>query len=208
MLGRSSLRRLKVETASLHARAEEYVRILEEDATLAKYHRYLAAMHGYHAPMEAGLAAHEALAAVGFDAIVRRKRTLIESDLAALGDPRKAWPACPRLPEIGSLGRAIGAAYVIEGSTLGGRFILSKLPPALAPLRGRATAFLEGYGAETGARWRAFGEVVERALDTPALEDDAVAGACETFTRLSDWLAVHEAPHAAREAPRPRLEAR
>lgn len=208
VLGCSSLRRLKAETAALHARAEDFVRILDADATLTDYQRYLAAMHGFHAPLEARFAAHTQLYACGFDASVRRKRTLIERDLAALGDPRTAWPSCPRLPETEPLGRAIGAAYVIEGSTLGGRFILSKLPPALAALRGRATAFLAGYGAETGARWRAFGEVVERALDTPALEDDAVAGACETFARLIDWLAVHEAPHAPHEVPGPRLEAR
>jgi heme oxygenase len=85
---------------------------------------------------------------------------------------------------------------VLEGSTLGGRYILAKLPPALAPLRGRATAFLEGYGAETGARWRAFGEIALRAIgsaaDVDAAEDEAVAGACETFARLIDWLALHE----------------
>lgn len=194
MLGRSSLRRLKVETASLHARAEQYVRILDEDATPADYHRYLVAMHGYHAPLERGLGAHPGLAAAGFEAPGRRKRALIERDLASLGDPRSSWPECPQLPELGSLARATGAAYVLEGSTLGGRYILAKLPPALAALRGRATAFLEGYGDETGARWRAFGEVVARAIGSPADEDEAVLGACETFARLIDWLALHERP--------------
>jgi heme oxygenase len=203
MRGRSTLRRLRSETAALHARAEQHVRILDEDAGLADYHRYLAAMHGYHAPLELRLGAHAGLAQAGFDAPLRQKRTLIERDLAALGDRRTAWPACPRLPEVGPLPRAVGAAYVLEGSTLGGRYILAKLPPALAPLRGRATAFLEGYGTETGARWRAFGEVTLRAISSPADEDDAVAGARETFARLIDWLARHEAPMIARAAARP-----
>jgi len=192
MAARSTLRRLKQETAELHARAEQHVRILDDDATVADYRRYLVAMHGYHAPIEQRLAAHAALAAVGYDAAPRQKRTLIERDLARLGDPRTAWPDCHRLPELGPLPRAIGAAYVLEGSTLGGRYILAKLPPALAPLRGQATAFLEGYGAETGARWRAFGDVVLRAIGSADDEDEAIAAACETFARLIDWLAQHE----------------
>jgi heme oxygenase len=200
MLGRTSLRRLKVETASLHAQAEQYVRILDEDAGPADYHRYLVAMHGYHAPLERGLGAHAGLLAVGFEAPLRQKRALIERDLARLGDPRSAWPECPRLPALGSLARATGVAYVLEGSTLGGRYILAKLPPALAALRGHATAFLEGYGDETGARWRAFGEVVARAIGSPADEDEAVAGACDAFARLIDWLALHERP-----IPRPEI---
>jgi heme oxygenase (biliverdin-IX-beta and delta-forming) len=200
MLGRTSLRRLKAETAALHARAEQYVRILDADATAADYHRYLVAMHGYHAPLERALGAHTGLAAAGFEAPLRRKRALIERDLASLGDPRLAWPVCevreecPRLPELGSLARATGVAYVLEGSTLGGRYVLAKLPPALAALRGHATAFLEGYGDETGARWRAFGDVVARAIGSPAEEDEAAEGACEAFARLIDWLALHERP--------------
>jgi heme oxygenase len=203
MRGRSTLRRLRADTAALHARAEQHVRILDDDASSADYQRYLAAMHGYHAPLEQRFAAHAGLARAGFGASLRQKRTLIERDLAALGDRRTAWPACPRLPEVEPLPRAVGAAYVLEGSTLGGRYILAKLATALAPLRGRATAFLEGYGAETGDRWRAFGEVVARAIASPADEDEAVAGARATFARLIDWLALHETPVIARAAARP-----
>jgi heme oxygenase len=203
MRGRSTLRRLRSDTAALHALAEQHVRILDEDASPADYQRYLAVMHAFHAPLELQFAAHAGLARAGFGASLRQKRTLIERDLAALGDRRTAWPACPRLPEVGPLPRAVGAAYVLEGSTLGGRYILAKLPPALALLRGRATAFLEGYGAATGGRWRAFGEVVERAITSPAAEDEAVLGARETFARLIDWLALHEAPVIARAAARP-----
>lgn len=200
MLGRPSLRRLKSETAALHELAEQHVRILDEDATPADYHRYLVAMHGYHAPLEERFAAHAGLAAAGFEAPLRKKRHLIERDLTSLGDPLTAWPACPRLPDTGPLARAVGAAYVIEGSTLGGRFILAKLPPGLAPLRGGATAFLEGYGAATGDRWRAFGDLVGRAVGSPAEEDAAVDAACETFACLIDWLALHEAPYLRRRA--------
>jgi heme oxygenase len=94
----------------------------------------------------------------------------------------------------------LGVAYVIEGSTLGGKFILARLPPALAPLRGTATGFLEGYGAATGERWRSFGGVVERAITTPEEVADAVAGARDAFGRMIDWLAQFEQADPARIA--------
>jgi heme oxygenase len=114
---------------------------------------------------------------------------MLVADLCALGEDPRAAPRCAALPRATSLARALGVAYVLEGSTLGGRYILARLPPPLAALRGKATAFLAGYGAETGAYWRAFAAIVASAVVTPADEAEAVAGARETFERLIGWLA-------------------
>ncbi|MBZ5712402.1 biliverdin-producing heme oxygenase [Nannocystis pusilla] len=200
--GHGPLRRLKDGTAELHQEAELHVRILDADATLTDYRRYLAAMFGYHAPLEDALAGHEGLRRAGFDPARRRKSPLLVADLRALGEDPGALPPCVAVPPVTTLPRALGVAYVLEGATLGGRYILAKLPPQLAPLRGRATAFLAGYGAQTGACWRAFAAVVERVLVTPEAEAEAVAGARETFARLIDWLAAQTraAGAALREA--------
>jgi heme oxygenase len=180
MLGKLLLRRFKAATAELHVEAERYVRILDDDATLVEYRRYLRAMHGFIAPVEA------ALAAAGMSPARCEKAALLRADLVTLGEP--VGPACCAIPRIAVRSRAVGCAYVLEGSTLGGRFILAKLPPAIAAVRGTATRYLEGYGADTGAMWRAFGELAGTVTD----EDDAVAAACETFAALVDWLAQHE----------------
>lgn len=199
--GRQPLRALKDGTADLHQRAETYVRILDRDATVDDYARYLVAMHGFHAPLEAAFARDPALEAAGFAAATRRRAHLIHRDLSALATPSASdtRPCCAALPVRYSLAHQIGIAYVIEGSTLGGKFILSRLPPALAGLRGTATAFLEGYGSATAAQWRAFASVVERAL-TADDEVAAVEGARAAFACLIDWLAGFEAPDAARVA--------
>ena len=181
-----ALRRLKDETADLHLAAEGHVHILDPAATARDYRDYLGAMLGFHRPMEARLAVLDPL---GFASPSRRKAHLLESDLRALGD-EAGWPDCARLPALPGIAEAIGAAYVLEGSTLGGRFILSRLPPRLARLSGVATAFLDGYGAATGARWRDFAGVVERGLVDDAAVDAAVAGARATFTALSAWRAA------------------
>lgn len=178
------------------------MRILDADATLTDYRRYLAAMLGYHAPLEDRLGAHAGLLAVGFAAAERRKSPMLAADLGVLGEDPSTVPRCAALPSTASLASALGVAYVLEGSTLGGRYILAKLPPALTVLRGRATAFLAGYGPDTGARWRAFAAVITRVVSTTEAEAEAVLAARATFTRLIDWLAprTRAAGQALREA--------
>ena len=194
---RSVLRELKNGTADLHEEAERYVRILDADADPDDYVRYLRAMYGYHAPIEASLLACEPLAAVYFDAPGRCvKAAWMREDLHFLG-PRDEPAVCTAVPQPVTLARALGIAYVLEGSTLGGRFILSKLPPALASLPAR---YLEGYGKETGARWRAFGDIVAREIRSPLDEASAVHAARETFSLLITWLARFEQRRAFAEA--------
>jgi heme oxygenase len=213
MPGRQPLRALKLQTQDLHAEAERYVRILDDDAGVADYARYLIAMRGFHAPVEDMFAADRALAAAGFAADERRKTGLLIRDLRALAAvvdlPDQgsvcggATVCCDDMPEIDSFAARLGMAYVIEGSTLGGKFILARLPAQLAVWRGVATAFLDGYGAATGARWRGFGAIVERAVTTDDAEAQLVAGARQTFASLIRWLARFE-----RRAASTALEAR
>lgn len=196
MQGRVTLRRLKDETAELHEEAERYVRILDAGATVEDYARYLVAMLGYHRPIEASLARCAPLIAAGFDPAVRQRAELLLQDVRSLGLDPDAVARCTRLPASTTLGRAIGIAYVLEGSTLGGRYILAKLPPAIAALRGTSTAFLDGYGSATGERWRGFGAIVERAVDNDVAAAEAVAGARDTFATMTSWLAQFERRHA------------
>lgn len=175
------LRVLKEQTQDLHQLAETHVRILDRDAKPDDYVRYLCAMHGFHAPMERLFAAR---APEGFDPAARKKTPLIAADLAALGEPVPTAEAAMPAPETAA--GVIGCAYVVEGSTLGGKYILAHLGPALAALRGRATAFLDGYGAVTGARWKAFAAIAEREPDVAT----AVAAARATFSALIDWISA------------------
>ena len=190
LVGRRMMRVLKDATADLHEEAERYVRILDEDATLEDYRRYLSTMAGFHVPVEMAIGDHDELAAIGFDAPARRKSHLLARDLASLGV--SAWALCGATPAPIGLARTIGIAYVLEGSTLGGRYILSRLPPAIAAVRASSCAFLDAYGEATGTRWRAFGEVVERGVISQADERAAIEGARDCFARLIDWLAAHE----------------
>ncbi len=187
-----ALKQLKERTADLHLEAERHVRILDADATDATYAQYLTKMFGFHAPLELAFARHGGLEAAGFGALQRAKRGWLAHDLAVLG-VQTSPPLCPALPSLGDVLRAIGVAYVIEGSTLGGRFILSRMKPRFAHLMGRATRFLEGYREETGVRWRQFASIAERILYDDTAIEAACAGARDTFQRLTEWLDAREA---------------
>lgn len=192
--------RLREDTAPLHAQAERHVRILDADADRATYARFLTRMLGFHAAVEDVFADHAGLAALGFDAAGRRKRGLLVRDLTALGVEARGLPRCASLPALATTAEVVGAAYVVEGSTLGGAFVRAHLPPGLAPLAGVATAFLDGYGAETGPRWRRFVAIVEEALADDEARAAGSRAARATFAALIAWLdePAAEPPHPYR----------
>lgn len=201
-LAPSPLTALRAGTADVHLAAERRVRILDADASLSTYAHYLARMLGFHEPVEAALAATAGLARAGFDAERRRKCAWLAADLRALGRDPAAAPRSPSAPCPGDAAAATGVAYVLEGSTLGGRFILGHLGGELASVRGRATRFLEGYGADTGGMWRRFGATATALLTTDTEVAAAVAAARATFASLTTWLG---GPDREPPFPRPRL---
>jgi heme oxygenase len=88
--------------------------------------------------------------------------------------------ALPLFPAPASAAEALGMLYVLEGSTLGGRFIAGAL--AARGVTDPDLAFLDPYGDETGARWRAFLTVLAREIgDSEALIADACRGAVRAF---------------------------
>ena len=99
----------------------------------------------------------------------------LRADLGALGRPLPA-PVSFRLP---SFGEALGAMYVVEGSTLGGRTIVPHVRRALGSAV--PTAYFSSYGDRTMPMWssfrRRFGELVATSDDLLA----AARGAVRTF---------------------------
>jgi|GEM_PF-394912 len=82
-----------------------------------------------------------------------------------------------------SLAYALGYAYVIEGSTLGGRVILKQVAPALK-LDGPGTRFFTGYGAETGKFWKEYLQHFGVHILRNKLEQEAIQGAIDGFTDI------------------------
>jgi heme oxygenase len=103
-------------------------------------------------------------------------------------DPRRGTLlGNPAFPAIATKAEALGALYVLEGSTLGGRMILKTLRS-----RGVSTDdldFLNPYGKDARAQWRSFLKVLERetAHDQSAMKA-CVAGAVKAFAFAATCL--------------------
>jgi len=120
----------------------------------------------------------------------RRKASWLASDLALLtGDNNHAngVTKIERLPAMDSIGRVFGSMYVMEGSTLGGRFIAPHVATLFGLQSGLGNAYFEAYGLRTGSMWKAFRETASANVP-PEQHDEAVDAAIATFNGLHGWL--------------------
>jgi heme oxygenase len=187
------LARLKQETAASHTRLENAFDLMRDDWSRDDYVALLERFYGYVAVWE-NAAGHRMPAHLRefFDA--RRKAALLAADLCVLtGDERRADTvplADPDadLPALEGLGRVFGSMYVMEGSTLGGRFIAPHVARLFGLANGEGNAYFDGYGARTGSMWNAFRETAAASVP-PEQHDDAVEAAIATFEGLHGWLA-------------------
>jgi heme oxygenase len=186
------LSRLKNETAACHARLENALDLMRDDLQRDEYIALLERFHGYVAPWEeAAAACMPASLADFFDA--RRKTPLLVADLVALTGEKRSAGLLPQadshqdLPRMHNIGDAFGSMYVMEGSTLGGRFIAPHVAERLDLAPGIGNAYFDGYGLRTGSMWNAF-RVTAVASVPERHYDDAVKAAIATFETLHAWL--------------------
>jgi heme oxygenase (biliverdin-IX-beta and delta-forming) len=184
---KSVLERLKHETAAEHATIENATAIMNPRLSLLEYRAYLESSLGFYCVAEAKLCRAGVWEVLNLPAAERLKLPLLVKDLQALGheDPF-SLPVCDQPPEWPSAAAAVGGAYVLEGSTLGGRVISRHIHErfgADAPC-----AFLECYGRNTGEKWQAFRSALAGFASSREIENQIIAGARATFTAFTRWL--------------------
>jgi heme oxygenase len=184
---RSILERLKLETAAEHAAIEGATGVMEPGLTLEGYRAYLERTLGFYQGVEQQLRQLGVWPALSLPADEREKLPLLAEDIVLLGNIEPASiRVCNAPPLFASTAEAIGGAYVLEGSTLGGRVISRHVQSLFGADVPRS--FLECYGAETGARWQSFRAALSRFASSRELEDRVIAGARETFGAFTRWL--------------------
>lgn len=141
-------------------------------------------------------------------AIISRYAALYHSALAALARElegidgldfarrRQAWSSVgmnapakptPSFPEPADRSEALGALYVVEGSTLGGRIILRQLQAR--GITDAELSFLDPYGRSAGVMWRSLLAVLEReGARTPASLESMCRGARRGFSHAEQIL--------------------
>lgn len=155
---------LRTQTAGAHVAAEAAVMRALVPLSEARYGAYLRALLALYTPLEARLWSDRTLCELIPDAAARRKVPWLIDDLDELGLEVDASPRSTGMVLRDPL-ELLGAAYVLEGATLGGSVLLARLRSAGVFAQGgeRGTRFLSGYGPQTAAMWRAFRANLQRA---------------------------------------------
>lgn len=191
---------LKSGTREQHERAEAHLNLMDPALDRRRYGEVLRTLRSLYGTLEPRVG--EGLGRAGRAALdwpARLKVPLLDRDLRDLNvTPAADLDAGAVEAFLRDEAHAWGAAYVLEGATLGGQLIRRHLAARLG-LEGAGTAFHSGYGPLTGPRWRAFGEALEarvaRAPDRAAFTDRATDAARRTF-----GLFVPPAAPAVRQA--------
>jgi heme oxygenase len=151
--------------------------------TKRDYRRLLHAFYGYVMPVQELISQHVNEEMMP-DISQRRNAALLLQDLVALEDTERPR-LCTDLPKINSHEAAMGALYVLEGSTLGGKIIAGMIAEKLGSTE--ALHFFRGYGEHTGKMWRNFLNILELNHDEKH-NRIIVESAGETFTLFERWL--------------------
>jgi heme oxygenase len=191
MMKDTILKSLKQSTRERHASLESQLPLLDPELSLDSYRHLMTRFFGYYAPLEAMLLSLPYWDEIDFDYVVRIKTPRLEQDLLALGatpETLAGSACCQNLPSVDSIPNILGCLYVIEGATLGGQIITSRLQATLGLTMDSGASFFNGYGAETGSHWHAFGKLVTAYAERFGGDEDIITTANQTFDTLDQWL--------------------
>jgi heme oxygenase len=184
------LERLRNSTAQSHQELEGLpvsVSIISPKVTSQDYVAYLALMHDVIKDAEENI--FPILAPVIPDLEERNKTHLLEADLINLGHAKIAYArAITNGLSSCTTAFALGIMYVIEGSTLGGRFILKNINATLGHDEAHGAAYFSGYGNQTGSRWKNFLNLMVAYESEHNCETEITAGANYAFNAISRHL--------------------
>lgn len=180
---------LKETTETAHAASEKkMVLALRNVTTIEDYVRMLNWLYGFYAPLEDLIRRH--LTPETFPDMIKRSRTeYLLWDIKEFNTETHTTERCEELPVIDSYARALGALYVLEVGTLGGRIIAAMISRQLGSAKG--ISFFNGYGAETGNMWQSFKDFLNRPW-SPHQHREIIAAAEDTFITFKNWIDKHE----------------
>ena len=178
---------LKEKTKEAHQALEGVVvRRIKSIRNKEQYTELLHKFYGFHHPMEQL-----------FDKFLddsqvpayssRRKAGLIFHDLQNMGNNNTSISAASKIPVIDSTAKAIGAFYVLEGSTQGGAIVADMLIK-YAGMTPETTSFFNVYGEDKKKMWEAFKNKIDEHSGDSQFVTEAVAAANDTFTSFREWM--------------------
>ena len=180
---------LKENTNVVHQESErKMIQQLRRIRTSEDYVLFLNRLYGYYRPLEDLLLPWLTRDLLP-DIDKRIRASYLLWDIQELEKGPLVPELCEELPRIGSFARALGALYVLEGSTLGGRIIAEMLARQLGSFK--SLSFFNSYGKETGKMWLTFKTYLNRPYREEEKED-ILSAATDTFITFKNWIEKYE----------------
>jgi len=179
------LDQLRANTADSHKNLENLpvsASIMSPNVTAEAYAHYLTLMRDVIEDTEVRI--FPLLQNIFPDLEQRTKLQLIDADLAFLNAPKTVSknPFTENSQPF-SIPFAIGILYVVEGSSLGGRFILKNLQSVLG-YEENGVSYFNGYGNKTGSSWKNFLNVLTDYEEKTNNSGEIIAGADFAFQAI------------------------
>ncbi|WEK34024.1 MAG: biliverdin-producing heme oxygenase [Candidatus Pseudobacter hemicellulosilyticus] len=182
---------LREQTKAEHALLEKKLVLrIKKINSVAQYQDLLALFYGYYRTLETALQPWLTADRIP-DTAERRKSASLLQDIRELGGEIPALPPAV-IPAINSYPEALGAAYVLEGSTLGGMVIAKMISQQVRDLpEGKGFAFFACYGNKTAEMWNIFRNYLD-GIHSVTEQQEALEAARNTFLTFSDWVEQYE----------------
>lgn len=183
---------LKEQTKDHHQKLESLIisRVKSLDSKLA-YANFLKLFYGFIAPLEEKIASIKEV--TDNDKINNREKAwMILQDINYLNPHDNNFQTTDNLPQINTFDEAIGALYVLEGSTLGGKYIRKMIASRLQMPENEGFLYFSSYADNTDNMWKAFKNVVDALPHSAEIEDNVLKSANETFIKFKRWIDEHQ----------------
>ena len=184
--------RLKQRTTALHIALEAKLGALMSDQiSLDECAALEKKFYGFYNPIEQQLLAIRGWDEPQLQLQSRLKLPLLVGDLASFAINSREIaqiPLCKSLPDLETVAQGLGCLYVLEGSTLGGKFITAHLKKVLDLDETRGCAFFSSYGAEVGRMWSRFLAVLAAHCEKHGDDEAILNSACQTFAAMDRWF--------------------
>ncbi|MGX1753522.1 biliverdin-producing heme oxygenase [Sphingobacterium sp. NPDC055346] len=173
---------IKEETKGSHQRLEaKMVRIIKKIKTEAEYATFLKSFYAYfHAvEQETGKFINTEILP---DKALRRDSSYILADIQSLGFDLSSLPPA-EAPKVENKLQALSSFYVLEGSIMGGPYIVQMLKKNGIT---KGFSFFEGYGDQSQEMWKKYTDALNKFASDPSQEKSAIDIANQTFDNFEE----------------------
>lgn len=190
-------RALRSATGPAHARLHTnvaFAALLRGDLSRPGYTGLLQQLYGLHLPIEKRLARFCDTPSMAWWEVgaAPSRASQLRYDLKVLGVDEAMIAATAQadvlLPTPSCPAGALGCAWVVEGSALGGRFMASQVVAILGEGWSERGGAFFASSSNQSSRWRLCCDAVESYRDDPTSIDAMVGAAVQTFEAFELWL--------------------